>query len=63
MLYHTVVVDLLAMSILSGSLVLVCMRVQKNYSITVANRHLPVSNKWKPSLNKTDIKVLVYLHN
>ena len=59
MLYY-VVVDLLAMSILSGSLVLMSVRVQKkNYNINVDNRHLPVSNKCKPLLNKADIKILV----
>ena len=59
MLYY-VVVDLLAMSILSGSLVLMSVRVQKkNYSINVDNRHSPVSNKCKALLNKADIKILV----
>ena len=59
MLYY-VVVDLLAMSILSGSLVLMSVCVQKKiYNINVDNRHLPVSNKCKPLLNKTDIKILV----
>ena len=46
MLYHSAVIDLLATSILSGSLVQVCVRVQKkNYSINVANRHylFPIS--------------------
>ena len=59
MLYY-VVVDLLAMSVLSGSLVLMSVCVQKKiYNINVDNRHLPVSNKCKPLLNKTDIKILV----
>ena len=59
MLYY-VVVDLLAMSVLSGSLVLMSVCVQKKiYNINVDNRHLPVSNKCKPLLNKADIKILV----
>ena len=41
----------------------VCACTKKIYSINVANRHLPVCNKCKPSLSKTDIKVLVYLQN